>query len=700
MKNLNPKQQEAVHHIEGPLLVLAGAGSGKTHVVTTRIAHLLQIGVPSSEILAVTFTNKAAGEMRRRVEKQTDQSVLATTFHSLSARILRESIQHLGYKNSFAIYDEKDSEQLVKTCIDMLGYKVEKGMVKTIRSQISQSKNDLLSPQDAAQTFTNPQDAFFVECYTAYQQKLKEYNALDFDDLLFLTVRLFREHPAVLAHYQKRWNFVLVDEYQDTNAAQYEITALLVKEHRNLCVVGDPDQSIYSWRGANIQNILNFETDFPGAKIIKLEQNYRSTENILNAANALIANNSQRYKKKLWSELGAGELINVFFAHNEKEEAEFVLKQIDSFRNEGLSLNDMVIFYRTNAQSRSFEDILMRYNVPYTIVGGISFYQRREIKDVVALLRLLISDSDFLSFLRVINLPKRGFGGQTLTKLQKLSEELQEPILSLCEEILHGHVTFKLSKKQRDGLYEFLDTIKSVRRMVDERAPLQNILVEVVERSSYLNYLQEDKDTFSERRENIDELINKASEWDDTLHLRDFLEDISLKAQIDEVSASLDSVKLMTIHNGKGLEYDVTFLVGMEEELFPHVNSKDNFEQLEEERRLAYVGMTRAKKHLYLTGSTFRTVWGTPKVMSPSRFLDEVPEQYIRYLNKDKLPEVAHDDVDELKPGTEVYHKNFGSGIIQRTYNTSHGEAYDILFKADNSVRSIIAKYAKLTTSI
>ena len=392
MTKLNPQQELAVQHVEGPLLVLAGAGSGKTRVVTYRIARLIDLGIPPSEILAVTFTNKAAEEMRTRIRTLKNAQVLACTFHSLGARILRESISALGYRPDFAIYDEEDSEKLLKSCLEQLQLGDEKGLVRQLRNQISSAKNNLVGPDDKGE------DPLFTQVYTLYQTKLKECNALDFDDLLYLTVKLLKEQEAIRNEYQNRWQFVLIDEYQDTNIAQYTLAKILVDKHKNIFAVGDPDQSIYSWRGARYQNILNFETDFPGAKVVPLDQNYRSTNIILQAANALIQHNPNRYDKKLWSHLGEGAKIGVFVGQNERQEAEFVAGRIFNHAVE-ISLNDIAIFYRTNAQSRIFEDALLSRKIPYTIIGGLSFYQRREVKDILSLMRMVISNTDLISFL-------------------------------------------------------------------------------------------------------------------------------------------------------------------------------------------------------------------------------------------------------------------------------------------------------------
>lgn len=699
MQTLNPQQQLASEHMEGPLLVLAGAGSGKTRVVTCRIAHLLEVGVPSSEILALTFTNKAAEEMRSRIKAMTDQSVLTSTFHSLGARILRESISAIGYRNDFTIYDENDSLQLLKNCLAAMGYKDEKGLLKSLRIAISNAKNDLLTPNDLDRDFRSRTDQLLKDVFICYQEKLKEYNALDFDDLLYLTVKLFRESEETLTRYQKRWSFVLIDEYQDTNAAQYFMTNLLVKRHQNLFVVGDPDQSIYSWRGANISNILEFEKDYENAQVITLEQNYRSTSNILEGANGLIQHNSARYEKKLWSDLGAGEKIGVFIAGNEQQEAQFVLEQlVRKTREEQIPLRECVIFYRTNSQSRIFEDAFLRYQIPYVIIGGLSFYQRREIKDILALLRMVVSDADFLSFARTINLPKRGIGNTTLIKLREKAEELELPILSLCRQC-----PLKLSPKVAEGLRDYLEVIDTLKERIKNHTPLEEVVQEAIQLSGYERVLKEDPESYEDRKGNLEALINKAAEWSEEREnptLVQFLEELSLKSSLDDTPA-YDSVRLMTLHNGKGLEFTLTFIVGMEEDLFPHLNAKDAIEALEEERRLCYVGMTRAKQFLYLTASTYRFMWGISKVMCPSRFLKEIPPQYLSVLSEQEAPE-EEDWVEEsgFKVGTVVFHKDFGKGIIQKSYNTSLGLTYDVQFFESNMTRSLVGKYAKFKVCI
>ncbi len=629
---LNPEQKQAVYHVNGPLLVLAGAGSGKTRVVTHRIAHLLEIGVDPTQILAVTFTNRAAEEMKVRIRKLKNASVLASTFHSLGARILRESIHFLGYQNSFTIYDQEDSEKLLKNCLDQLGLGGEKGFLKETKLYISAAKNDLLAPDK-----TGKNDVL-TRVYELYQQKLKTCNAVDFDDLLFLTVQLFQEHTDVLSVYQNRWQYVLIDEYQDTNLAQYTLTKLLVEKHQNLFAVGDPDQSIYSWRGARYQNILNFESDFPGAVVVTLDQNYRSTNTILQAANALIQHNENRFEKRLWSELGEGDKISLYLAHNERQEADFVARRIQRHVTiDYVPVDDIAIFYRTNAQSRTFEDALLSKKIPYTIVGGISFYERKEVKDILAFLRLIASNADLISFLRTLNIPKRGIGAASMDKIVEASASKEMPILQFCEELLeHPEIApgLKLGPKQKEGLRSYLRMIHRLRAM-QPTLKICDLIKEVISETSYLAYLNQDPETVQDRKENIDELLGKSVEWEEEHEdpsLQKFLEELSLRVPPPE-GVSVPSIKMMTLHNSKGLEFSIVFFVGLEEDLIPHINAKDDAAAIEEERRLCYVGMTRAKRKLYLTAATYRYMWGTERLMRPSRFLREIPTDYLIKLS-------------------------------------------------------------------
>lgn len=630
-KSLNPEQFTAVQHLTGPLLVLAGAGSGKTRIVTYRIAHLIEGGAAPSSILALTFTNKAAGEMKERVHKLCSADVIICTFHSLGVRILRECIDTIGINKHFIIYDEDDSMRVLKGCLEALNIKEKELSAKVFKNLISNAKNQLISP-DEIPTGTSAAEHCLAQVYRLYQEKLKEYNALDFDDLLYLTVKLFQERRDVLEYYQNKWQFLLIDEYQDTNEAQYMLARLLVEKTHNIFVVGDPDQSIYSWRGANIDNILNFQTDYPGAKVVRLEQNYRSQSNILEAANALIKNNQGRLEKNLWSALGRGEKLALYISDDERGEANFVVNEIIKHKNErGCSLNDIVVFYRTNFQSRVFEDALLRKRLPYIIVGGISFYQRKEIKDILAFLRLIHSPFDFISFERTINIPKRGFGDSAIEKLKKTAEDHKLSILDACRKVLNEEIpTVKLNSKQKENLRGYLTLFHE---LITFDGPLEELVKEVIRKSGYLDYLKEDKETYEDRKDNINELLGKAREWSlfsENSSLAAFLEELSLKSTLDETFSSDEKIHLMTIHNGKGLEFDVAFLVGMEEDLFPHANARDSFDALEEERRLCYVGMTRAKNYLYLTSAQSRYLWGSSRFMRPSRFLFEIPKEHIQ----------------------------------------------------------------------
>lgn len=726
-RNLNQEQLDAVKTIEGPVLVLAGAGSGKTRVVTFRIAHLIEAGIPPSAILGVTFTNKAAEEMRERVQKLTHHQVLICTFHSLGVRVLRESIHLLGYQRDFTIYDEEDVEKLVKACLVELNIKDKKMDAKPFRYLISGAKNSLRSPEECAfnPSASSDIEEAFPKVYALYQSKLQQYQAVDFDDLLYLTVKLWKEHPALLSRYQERWPFVLIDEYQDTNAAQYEMTRLLVQKRRNLFVVGDPDQSIYSWRGANIHNILNFERDYPGAKIVRLEQNYRSRTNILNAANHLINYNSNRYEKKLWSQRGPGEKIKLHIGEDERAEAHFVASQIRHHQQNGIPLNEMVIFYRTNAQSRALEDHFLYRGIPYVIVGGISFYQRREIKDILAFLRMAQSGADFIAFSRTINLPKRGFGEVTIDKIRACAAEEEMTIFAYCEASVNGNPLkheSRLTAKQKEGLADYVRIIRELKQ-VKANGSIKEIVLAAIEKTGYLSYLKEDKETFADRKENLDELITKAVEWElaaEEPSLETFLEELSLKSSLDEATEEArERVNLMTIHNGKGLEFTVTFLVGLEEDLFPHINSKNSQEEIEEERRLCYVAMTRAKEFLYVSYCHSRYLWGTLRMQRPSRFLKEIP---LEFLEKYKRAEPASSTTspaylpprerathtpyvqkpmpkvtEAFSAGDTIFHQDFGIGQIKEAYEGSLGLTYKVFFSKDNSLKTLVAKYAVLT---
>lgn len=707
---LNNEQLEAVNFIEGALLVLAGAGSGKTRVVTNRIIRLLELGVPSSQILAVTFTNKAAGEMRERVQKMTSHDVLICTFHSLGARMLRESIHALGYGRDFTIYDEDDVLKLISTCLADLDIHDKKLDAKTFRGYISKAKNALQKPSEVEEEIP-----FLQKVYQCYEERLRQCNALDFDDLLFLTVRLLKECPDVLERYQQRWSFLLIDEYQDTNPSQYTIVKQLVTKSGNIFVVGDPDQSIYSWRGADITNILNFEEDFPGAKVVRLEQNYRSRSNILEAANALISNNQSRYEKKLWSDRGPGDSIKHYTADTDKDEANFVAERIRYHHDHHhIPLNEMVVFYRTNSQSRAFEDIFLARRIPYTIVGGLSFYQRKEIKDILAFLRMVHSGSDLISFTRTINLPKRGIGEATIEKIRMGSIQEGMSIFAFCEALVHGkplQFPIKLPTKQFEGLKDYINVIHELKE-VSKVVSLAELVKQSIEHSRYLSLLELDKATVEDRKENLDSLIAKAVDWElnaSAPTLSAFLEELSLKSSLDEAETDKEHVSLMTIHNGKGLEFTVAFLVGMEEDLFPHANSRGNYDQIEEERRLCYVGMTRAKEFLYITDTRQRFIWGIVRSQRPSRFIREIPSEYLEKIRRNirptplPPPDEFLTEMDQTIPemesfaiGDNVFHKDFGVGMIRGESLSSMGPTFKVFFTKDNRERTLVARLANL----
>ena len=633
---LNPEQQMAVSHVDGPMLIIAGAGSGKTRVITYRIISLLEQGIPASSILGLTFTNKAAGEMKERVHALMQEDVLICTFHSLGARILRESIECLGYKTDFIIYDADDSNKLLKVCFNEANIPATASIIKAVKNLISNAKNDFQLPGDIeVAPYSSEAEMYLPNIYARYQKKLLDCNALDFDDLLFLTVQIFHKHPNILEHYQNRWKYASIDEYQDTNRSQYLLIQKLINKSRNLCVVGDPDQSIYSWRGADIRNILDFEQDYPDAKVIRLEQNYRSHQNILESANALIVKNKNRFKKNLWSDCEKGEKVKVYRGYDERDEVSFIINRIGEYQDKKcLSFNDMVIFYRTNFQSRVFEDLLLRYRIPYIVVGGVSFYQRKEIKDMLAFLKIAQSGADYVSFTRTINLPKRGIGAASLDKIRAEAIRNNINVFDCCVALVNDKIVdcpFKLTKRQRAGLTDYVQIILSLRRKI-ETERISVIVKSAIQESGYLEHLKLDKETYEDKKENVNELIAKAAEWEKEVQessLEAFLEELTLKTTLDETSEEVEKVSLMTIHNGKGLEFDLTFLAGMEETLFPHVNSLESLESIEEERRLCYVGMTRARKFLYMTSCQYRFLWGMIRPMKASRFFRELPRDRI-----------------------------------------------------------------------
>ncbi|MGZ8755899.1 MAG: UvrD-helicase domain-containing protein, partial [Acidimicrobiia bacterium] len=610
--SLNPVQREAVAATEGPVLVVAGAGSGKTRVLTYRIAHLIRdLGVPPSSILAITFTNKAANEMKERVERLVGGAVRAmwvSTFHSACARILRREAPRLGYRSAFSIYDDADALRLVTMCVRDLDMDPKRFPPRNIRAAISDAKNELIDYESFAQQGTGFYHEQVADVYRLYQQRLLEASAMDFDDLLMITVELFGAFPDVLDHYQRRFQYVLIDEYQDTNRAQYMLVKQLSAKHRNLCVVGDSDQSIYKFRGADIRNILDFESDYPDARVVVLGQNYRSTEVILEAANSVIANNDERKPKHLWTDRGRGDLLTRYEAEDECDEAAFVAEQINALEDQGRSASDIAVFYRTNAQSRVLEEVFVRYGIPYAVVGGVKFYERREVKDVLAYLRVLVNPDDQVALKRVINVPKRGLGSTSLGHLDRYAQGLG---VSFHDGLVQVDDEPNLSARARRQVKEFLALLDMlcIKAQDGPRAAVEAVL----ESSGYLAELQVEQSIEALGRvENVRELETVAEEyeigaegsiigdeaWDDLDGLRRlelFLESISLVADIDELEEGSATVTLMTLHNAKGLEFPVIFIIGLDDGVFPHVRSLGDPAELEEERRLCYVGITRAQ---------------------------------------------------------------------------------------------------------
>ncbi|MDD5286980.1 MAG: DNA helicase PcrA [Desulfuromonadaceae bacterium] len=633
LKHLNPPQKEAVLHGEGPLLILAGAGSGKTRVITNRIAHLIrECGVRPWNILAVTFTNKAAGEMAERVRKLLGGGdvPLISTFHAACGRILRRDIQQLGFQSSFAIYDDRDSDRLLKDVISEMKLDEKRFAVKAVSGRIDDFKNRGLFPEDIGSI--PPGDVYnqkVVEIYEVYQERLKKCNALDFGDLMIQTVRLLTRFPDVCSYYHERFQWILVDEYQDTNPVQYHLIRLLAGNRRNLCVVGDDDQSIYSWRGADIRNILEFEKDFPGVKIIRLEQNYRSTATILAAAGEVVKQNFGRKGKTLWTENPQGEKIRYERVESDREEARFVVREIGRLRNNDVPLEDMAVFYRTNAQSRLVEEALVGEALPYHIVGGVRFYARMEVKDILAYLRVLDNPADEVSLKRIINVPARGIGNTTVEKISHYAAQQGGSFFDAMQDATRDGL---LAAAARGKLTAFAAMLERFRDMATGNK-LVDLARNVMQESGYLARLKESREEDdAERLENLEQLlaaIEEFSEKNPESGLSEFLEQVSLVSDLERGEAGQPSVTLMTLHAAKGLEFRAVFMIGMEERLFPHMRSLDDLDGMEEERRLCYVGMTRARERLYLLNSRRRYLFGQEQCNPPSRFLKDIPEELI-----------------------------------------------------------------------
>lgn len=644
LDTLNPAQREAVEKTEGPVLILAGAGSGKTRVLTTRIGHLIEDkGVQPANILAITFTNKAANEMRERVEEtlESDASDMwISTFHSCCVRILRKDINRIGYNRSFVIYDSADQVTLVKDCLKELNLNDKVFEPKMIISTISGAKDKLYDPkQFKAMHMNDNRMSKIADVYALYQDRLKRNSALDFDDLIFKTVELLKSDKEVLDYYRNRFKYIMVDEYQDTSKAQYELIKILAREHQNICVVGDDDQSIYGWRGADIRNILEFEKDYDDVHVVKLEQNYRSTQIILDAANTVISNNIERKRKRLWSEKKDGELIKIQVAQDEIEESDFVADMIAKIsREQNRSYKDFAVLYRANAQSRSVEDALNRSQIPYNIYGGTKFYERKEIKDLIAYLRVIQNPQDDISIKRIINVPRRGIGLRTIEKIEDRANLKQESIYSVLIDI---ETNSDISTKARNSISEFVDNVIGTLRTMREVYPVSKLIEKVIESIDYYGYIDElykgNKEEAEERKDNVKEFISVAMEFEQISEEKDletFLTGVALTSESSE-EEEIDKVSLMTIHTSKGLEFPVVFIVGMEDGLFPIARAvrSMNDSEIEEERRLCYVGITRAKEILYLTLTQKRTLYGKTNPSIASRFMEELPKECIERLN-------------------------------------------------------------------
>ena len=720
LTGLNKEQQQAVQHTEGPLLILAGAGSGKTKVLTVRIAHLLAQGVNPYEILAITFTNKAAKEMKSRVEGlvgDVANRIWLSTFHSFCAKFLRFEIDSfLGYNSNFTIYDTSDSQAVIKAALKALNLDDKYYPVGAMIAAISDAKNKLLFASDFRKQARDFYQQKVADVYEYYERELRKNNALDFDDLLLVAVKLLQSNATVLDKYSHRFRYVMIDEYQDTNHAQYLLAKLLASHWKNIAVVGDADQSIYAWRGADIQNILDFEKDYPNCTSIKLEQNYRSTKIILDAANAVIDNNKGRPEKNLWTDKIEGAKIQHFTAQSEHEEAAFIGDTIAKKHDiHDVPYGDMAILYRTNAQSRVLEEALIKRALPYTMVGGTKFYDRKEIKDVLAYLRVLYNPFDDLSLLRIINVPKRSIGATTVAKLQDYAREKGTSLFMTLTQL---HLIDSIKGKTKEKLEEFGILIFTLVSEMEDKTVL-DILESILDKTGYLAQLEESTDPQDQARaENIGELLSVAKDFQDTNPsgtVEDFLEQVALVNDVDSFEQEEAKVTLMTLHAAKGLEFPIVFLCGLEEGLFPHSRTLMNPEEIEEERRLAYVGITRAEKELYISNATTRTVFGRTSSYLPSRFIDEIPEELVDGLRaKRKVPDdikrhvpqhmsvtsrpvtkpiVRNEVIADWKVGDTAIHSKWGNGKVINVTGEGAGMKLTIEFPTQG-VRVVMAKFA------
>lgn len=727
LQGLNKEQALAVQTTDGPMLILAGAGSGKTKVLTCRIAHLLQQEVVPYRILAITFTNKAAAEMRERVDRMAGEAakdVWLFTFHAFCARLLRRDIDKLeGYGNNFAIYDTSDAQNVVKQVLKEMNLDEKRFQPAGLCARISSAKNQLLSPVDYAKAANDFYEEKAAQIYASYQEKLRQNNALDFDDLLLLTVQLLQENTEVREKYQDKFQYIMVDEYQDTNHVQYLLTKLLAGKHRNICVVGDADQSIYGWRGADIQNILDFEKDYPDAKLIKLEQNYRSTQVILDAANAVIENNTGRKPKNLWTDNGTGREITYFQAMDERDEARFVIEQLQCLQQkENMRLGDIAVLYRTNTQSRVFEEMLIKSGISYNMVGGTKFYERKEIKDILAYLRVIFNPNDSLSLLRIINVPRRGIGDATLGRLQAYAAENG---LHLFEVLSNAAAVPGLNSRFVGKLDELSGIIFELMGEAEE-VPVKQLIEDVMQRTGYLEELQLSKNVQDQSRvDNLMELLSVTEDFakgGEENTLENFLANVALVSDIDDAELGEDAVTLMTLHSAKGLEFPVVFLAGMEEGIFPHARTLMDEEEIEEERRLCYVGITRAEKYLFMSNARMRTIYGHTVSYPPSRFLQEVPRGLLHIYKRPAVQRQApreerrsdnrstanwflqpkssfipqeNSSGSSFTAGDKVSHSKWGTGTVVSVKNTEDGQEVKVAF-AGAGIRSLLTKYAVL----
>ena len=701
LADLNPAQREAVLATEGPLLVIAGAGSGKTRVLTYRVAHLINaVGAKPNEILAITFTNKAAGEMRERLERllgASGRGLWILTFHAACGRILRREAQRLGYRSNFTIYDQADQIRLVKQCLEELERDPKRFTPRGIHNQISHAKDRLIGPEEYANQVQSFYDQTVADVYQLYQRRLFGSNAVDFDDLLMLTVDVLERFPDALEKWQKAFRYILVDEYQDTNHAQYRLLQLLSQPDLNVCAVGDPDQSIFAFRGADINNILDFERDFPGTRTIALEQNYRSTNSILEAANAVITHNRERKPKDLWSELGVGEPVRVVEVEDEHAEARFVAFGIASLVEEDFSGDEIAVFYRTNAQSRVLEDVLVRQGIAYQVIGGPRFYERAEIKDAIAYLQAIDNPYDAVSLQRIANKPRRGIGDSSLARLQTWADAQGRSLweaMEFAEDAGVGAAPLR-------AVQQFRTLMQSLQSGALE-FPVSELLERTLERSSYLEALEAERTIEAQGRlENLQELVGVAREYQETAEepsLSHFLQEISLYSDQDAIRGEESLVTLMTLHNAKGLEFRAVYLLGMEEGVFPHARSIEE-QGIEEERRLAYVGMTRAQERLTLVHASARSLWGSRGYNLPSRFLDELPASVERerlrpasWSSYGAQGVAPREDVPSLSTGDSVRHGTLGEGVVTQI---EAGGVVTVRFE-DGSERRLMLDYAPL----